>query len=402
MATDLMAPTQRAPSPRTAGVAAVTAPRTRVQSIDALRGFVMVLMLLDHLRETWFLHVAMPDPIDARTALPALYLARLAASLCAPVFVALTGVSAFLYGTTHSLAATRAYLVKRGLVLMAIDVLYASELYWGVASPTLWLQVIWCIGVCMIVLAALIGLPRRLLAAVGLVIVGGHNLLDPIRLRPDEPFFPIWAMLHQRDVITLPFGLVAKTTYPVLPWIGVIALGFAIGPWFLSTVPPAARRQRLVGAGCAMLAGFVLLRLGNGYGDAAWFVVADDPWRTAMSFLALTKYPPSLLFLSLTLGCGALLLALFERWNGGRMVTALAVFGGAPMFFYLFHLTVLRLLYHAAAAIWGPTQGSTFGVADYGWVLVWYIALIPLLYVPTAAFSRFKAARRDIRWLRYL
>ena len=130
----------------------------RIASIDALRGLVMVLMLLDHLRETWFLHVPVADPVDARTALPALFLARLAVSLCAPVFVVLTGVAAYLFGTRHTLAETRAYLVKRGLVLMAFEVFYLSELYWGVASPTLWLQVIWCIGVCMIVLAALIGL----------------------------------------------------------------------------------------------------------------------------------------------------------------------------------------------------------------------------------------------------
>ncbi|WP_332619935.1 DUF1624 domain-containing protein, partial [Brevundimonas sp.] len=141
-----------------------------MQSIDALRGFVMVVMLLDHLRETWFLHISVLDPIDAHTALPALYLARLAASLCAPVFVFLTGLSAFLYASKHSLAETRIFLIKRGLFLMALEVFLLSELYWGIASPTLWLQVIWCIGVCMIVLAAMISLPRRVLLAIGLVI----------------------------------------------------------------------------------------------------------------------------------------------------------------------------------------------------------------------------------------
>lgn len=373
-----------------------------MQSIDALRGFVMVLMLLDHLRETWFLHVAMPDPIDARTALPALYLARLAVSLCAPVFVVLTGVSAFLYGTRHTLAETRTFLLKRGLVLMALEVCFLSELYWGIANPTFWLQVIWCIGICMIVLAALIGLPRWALLCLGLMIVCGHNLLDAIHLRPDRPLFPLWAMLHQRDVIALPFGLVAKTTYPVLPWIGVIAIGYGIGPWFLPGVALRTRARRLVGSGIAMLAAFVLIRLGNGYGDAAWFIVADNPMRTAMSFFALTKYPPSLLFLLLTLGCGALLLAVFERLGDSKLIAALAVCGGAPMFFYLFHLTVLRLLYHSAFAIWGATQGATFGVASYGWVLLWYLCLIIPLYLPTAWFSRFKASRRDIAWLKYL
>jgi uncharacterized membrane protein len=374
----------------------------RIASIDALRGLVMVLMLLDHLRETWFLQVPVADPMDARTALPALYLARLAVSLCAPIFIVLTGVAAYLFGTRHTLAETRAYLVKRGLVLMALEVFYLSELYWGVASPTLWLQVIWCVGVCMIVLAAMIGLPRSVLFAVGTLIVCGHNLLDPIQLRPDDPFFAAWAMLHQRDVIALPFGLVAKTTYPVLPWIGVIALGYAIGPWFLPGVAPRTRERRFAAIGVTMLVAFAVLRLANGYGDKPWFVVDDSALRTAMSFFALTKYPPSLLFLLLTIGIGALLLVALERMGDRPVVAALAVFGGAPLFFYVFHLTVLRLLYHGAFALWGPTQGTVFGVDDYVWVVVWYVALIPPLYLPTAWFSRLKASRRDIAWLKYL
>lgn len=379
-----------------------SATTARIASIDALRGLVMVLMLLDHLRETWFLHVPVADPVDARTTLPAVALARLVVSLCAPIFVALTGVAAYLFSTRHTRDETRTYLLKRGLVLMALEVLYLSELYWGVASPTLWLQVIWCIGVCMIVLAALIGLPRPVLFAVGLLIVCGHNLLDPIHLQPDQPLFAVWAMLHQRDVIALPLGLVVKTTYPVLPWIGVIVLGYAVGPWFLPSVPVRTRERRFLALGCGMLVAFVILRLANGYGDKPWFVVEGDALRTSMSVLALTKYPPSLLFLLLTLGIGALLLVALERMRDASVVSALAVFGGAPMFFYLLHLTILRLLYHGAAAVWGPTQGSVFGVGNYGWVLAWYLGLVVPLYWPTAWFSRFKAARRDIAWLKYL
>lgn len=373
----------------------------RLQSIDTLRGFVMVVMLLDHLRETWFLHVPVADPIDANTAMPLLYLARLAASLCAPIFVALTGISAYLFSTKHTLAETRMYLVKRGVVLMALEVLFISELYWGVASPTFWLQVIWCIGVCMIVLAMLIGLPRKLLLLAGLTVVCGHNLLDVVRLEQGQPFFTFWALMHQRDVIELPFGFVAKTTYPVLPWIAVIVLGYVMGSWFHPSVDNATRTRRLLALGGAMLLAFFLLRSWNGYGDTPWFVVEGDLMRTTMSYLALTKYPPSLLFLLLTLGVGALLLAGAERLCEGRLTATLAVFGGAPMFFYLVHLTVLRLLYHSALAIWGPTQGSVFGVENYGWVLVWYVALIIPLYIPTSWFSRFKAARRDITWLKY-
>ena len=375
----------------------------RLRQIDALRGFVMVLMLLDHLRETWFVHVPVSDPADARTILPALGFARFAASFCAPIFVALTGVGAHLFAVAHSDRETTAFLLKRGLLLIALELAVLSPYYWGIVpQPTFWLQVIWCIGLCMIALAALRHLPRPLQIALGLTLVALHNLLDPIRLTAQDPLFPLWAILHQRDTIPLAFGVVAKTSYPILPWVGVILLGYAIGPWFAPQVAPATRRRRLMTLGTAMIVAFVVLRLWNGYGDRAWQVVAGDPLRTLLGFVSLTKYPPSLLFLLPTLGGGALLLALFERIADARPVAALAVFGGAPMFFYLFHLAVLRLLYHGALAISGPTHGSYIGVDDYGWILVWYVALIVPLYIPTAWFARLKRRRRDIAWLKYL
>lgn len=373
----------------------------RLRSIDALRGFVMVLMLLDHVRETWFLHVDVADPVDARTIMPALFFARLAASLCAPIFVALTGLGVFLYSRNHTPQETSSYLLKRGLLLMAIEVFFLSPIYWGIAQPTFWLQVIWCIGVCMIVLAGLFRLPLATLIVLGLVIVAGHNLLDPIRLAPDAPFHTLWALLHQRDLIALPFGLMAKTSYPVLAWIGVILLGFGIGPWFLPHVAPQTRQRRLLLLGVGMIALFIGLRMLNIYGDKPWFIVADDPARTAMSFMSLTKYPPSLDFLLFTLGVGSLLLAFFDRIRDAGITSALAVFGGAPMFFYIFHLCMLRLLYHTALAIWGPTQGSVFGFDSYGWVFAWYLGLIIPFYIPTAWFSQLKARRKDIAWLKY-
>ncbi|TXC71143.1 DUF1624 domain-containing protein [Sphingomonas ginsenosidivorax] len=383
-------------------MAGATTPHTRLQSIDALRGLAMVLMLLDHLRETWLVLVPMPDPVDPRTVLPAMAVARFVASFCAPVFVALTGVAACLFGVGHTPRETASFLVRRGLLLMAIDLLYLSPLYWGVApQPTFWLQVIWCLGLCMILLAGAIRLPRGARIALGLVLVCGHNLLDPIRLQPGDALFPAWALLHQRDVIALPFGFVAKTTYPILPWMGVMLLGHAIGPWFGRDVDPVVRRRRLVGLGVGMIAAFLVLRAFNLYGDAPWSVVDGSALRTVIGFVSMTKYPPSLLFLLPTLGGGALLLALFERRGQSRAIRALAVFGGAPMFFYLLHLTVLRLLYHGALAWWGPTHGTVFMVGDYGWVLAWYGALILPLYLPTAWFSRLKQRRRDIAWLRF-
>ena len=193
----------------------------------------------------------------------------------------------------------------------------------------------------------------------------------------------------------------AKTTYPILPWIGVISLGFGIGPWFGPNVTPEDRQRRLLTLGFGMIAAFVAIRLLNVYGDKPWYVVEGSPLRTFISFISLTKYPPSLLFLLPTLGGGCLLLVLFERMTPSRLITALAVFGGAPMFFYLLHLTVLRILYHSALAIWGPNEGANYAFNNYNWVLLWYVLMIVPLYIPTAWYSRLKRRRRDITWLKY-
>ena len=393
-------------APVSAGAAApaqsVPVARVRLENIDALRGFVMVLMLLDHLRETWFVHYAVTDPINARTILPAVAFARFAVSFCAPIFVALTGLGVYLFSTNHTVQETTEYLLKRGLLLMATELVYLSPLYWGIVpQPTFWLQVIWCIGLCMIILAALMRLPRAVLIGLGLALICLHNLLDPIHLTPDNPLFPLWAGIHQRDTIALPLGFVAKTTYPILPWIGVISLGFGIGPWFGPNVTPEDRQRRLLTLGFGMIAAFVAIRLLNVYGDKPWYVVEGSPLRTFISFISLTKYPPSLLFLLPTLGGGCLLLVLFERMTPSRLITALAVFGGAPMFFYLLHLTVLRILYHSALAIWGPNEGANYAFNNYNWVLLWYVLMIVPLYIPTVWYSRLKRRRRDITWLKY-
>lgn len=374
----------------------------RLANIDALRGFVMVLMLLDHLRETWFVNYPVTDPINAVTILPAIGFARFAVSFCAPIFVALTGLGVYLFSVNHTVEETTEYLLKRGFLLIAIELLYLSPLYWGIVpQPTFWLQVIWAIGICLILLAALMRLPRPVLIALGLGIVCFHNLLDPIVLTKDDALFPVWAMLHQRDAFALPFGFMAKTTYPILAWLGVILLGFSIGPWFTGEVQPQVRQRRMLTLGFGMIAAFILLRFLNVYGDKPWFVVEGSPVRTIISFISLTKYPPSLLFLLPTLGGGALLLVLFEKINDSGLVAKLAIFGGAPMFFYLLHLTVLRILYHSALAIWGPNNGTAYMFDNYNWVLLWFVAMIVPLYLPTVWYARLKRRRRDITWLKY-
>ncbi|HEX7852281.1 MAG TPA: heparan-alpha-glucosaminide N-acetyltransferase domain-containing protein [Sphingobium sp.] len=391
---------QAAPRAQTAANPAVA--RTRLIAIDALRGLVMLFMLVDHVRETWFLHMQVSDPVDANTADPALFFTRLISTFCAPVFVALTGLSAWLYGQSHSKAEVSSFLLKRGLFLIFLELTFVGFAWTAKFPPsTFWLQVIWAIGICMVTLSALIYLPRKAQIALGLLIVCGHNLLDGIVLTPASPAFPIWAILHQRAIIDLGGGMIAKTTYPILPWIGVILLGYATGPWFARGSDSETRIRRLAMLGAGLIIGFVLIRFANVYGDKPWFH-AETPLRTVMSFLALTKYPPSLLFLMPTIGFGALMLALFEKFQDSRAMPMLAMLGGAPMFYYLLHLYVLKALYLIALAIYGPTKGTVFGVDNVSTVWIWVAILIVPLYLPTRWFAGVKQRRKDIWWLKYL
>lgn len=347
------------------------AARMRIESIDALRGLVILLMLVDHAREFFFIHAQVSDPMDVTATSPALFFTRLTAHLCAPVFVALTGLSAWLYASKKGGApAASAFLFKRGLFLIFLELTLVNFAWTFSLTPTtVFLQVIWVIGLSMIALAALVHLPRGVLIAVGLAIVLGHNLLDPITVAEGAPGHAIWAVLHDRGYIDLPWGGQARTSYPLLPWIGVIALGYGIGPWFVAE--GTVRRRRLIALGVAMLALFALLRTINLYGDQPW-TSQTDLLHTVMSVLNLTKYPPSADFLLATLGIGALLLAALEQ-APRRLVGLLAIFGGAPLFFYLIHLYALHLLNLGALVAWGPNQGESFSLPGVGWI--WLLAV---------------------------
>lgn len=379
-------------------------PTSRLTSIDQLRGTVIVLMLLDHVRETFYMHQQVGDPMVVDQVEPVLFVSRLLAHLCAPVFVLLTGLSAWLYasGKPDGRRAASAFLLKRGLFLVVLELLLVN-FAWTLQFPpsVMYLQVIWAIGVSMIALAGLLWLPRGALAVLALAVIAGHNLLDGVRVQGDGALAVLWKVLHQRDWIAVTDGLRLRTSYPVLPWIGVIALGWVIGPWFARGGDALLRQRRLWMAGAGALLAFVVLRAVNLYGDSPWQPFATLG-STLMSVFNVTKYPPSLLFLLLTLGIGLLLLRLYEQPRVARGLAPLADIGAAPMFFYLLHLYVLKLLYVLAEARWGHTHGAYFAVDHVAslWVITAVLALA--LYWPTRAFARFKARRRDLAWLRYL
>jgi uncharacterized membrane protein len=373
-----------------------------VASIDVMRGLVMMIMMLDHVRETFFLRWQVSDPMDVAQTEPALFFSRFAAHFCAPMFVFLTGLSAWLYA--HPSAGARSatgFLVKRGLFLVALEVLVVSVAWTGVfPPPTIYLQVIWVIGLAMIALAMLHRLPRAVLAVIGLVIVFGHNLLTPVSFEPGSWGYVPWTILHDRGFLVAQGALKIKVSYPLLPWIGVIVLGYVAGPWYARTVTSSDRRGVLVKTGVAALALLLVLRGFNIYGETLDWVHGDTALRTVMSFLNVTKYPPSLAFLLLTLGVGLIVLGWIEQRNNA-FLRICASFGGAPMFYYLLHLFLLLGLQKLAVAMAGANYGSRYEFEHLWMVWLLSVALIPLLYWPCKAFGEFKR-RTSMGWVRYL
>lgn len=369
--------------------------KNRINSIDMMRGIVILLMLLDHVRERFFLHMQVSDPIDLTTTDASLFFSRFAAHFCAPVFIFLTGLSAWLYAHPGSgqPRSAREFLIKRGIFLIVLEVTLITFSWMG-SYHTIWLQVMWAIGLSMLALAVLINMPRHWMLLTGLLLVCGHNLLTPVSFTYGDWGYSLWTILHDRGYL-LPDGLVKiKVSYPVLPWIGVILLGYVAGPLYAATVSPETRKQRLLLLGAACLLAFIILRGLNLYGETDDWSIQQNIVQTGMSILNLTKYPPSLSFLLITLGGMFIGLSLLERtrWQGANV---LSVYGSVPMFFYILHLYVLLVLYQAALWYFGANHGALYGVPHIGWI--WLIALLLaiVLYPPVKAFAAFKRKSKN-------
>lgn len=374
----------------------------RLQSIDALRGLVIMIMLLDHVRETFYLHKQVSDPMNVTETEPALFWSRVLAHLCAPVFVMLTGMSAFLFQLkTQSIEQTRHFLLKRGLLLILFELTLVNFAWTATFPPkVIYLQVIWAIGLSMVILSMCIGQPKKILLSVGLLIIFGHNLLDQISFKDIPIFEPLWLILHERSWIEFE-GLRVRTSYPILPWVGVILIGYCLGQFFQPQFNAQQRDRYLILIAMLSIVLFVLLRLLNVYGDEAWQSY-DSLTLSLMSFFNLTKYPPSLLFILCNVGVGLILLIVFERLVQTRFINILVVFGSVPMFFYLLHLYVLKLLYVVCVMLWGSTTASGyFAVSSVGqlWLITFLLTL--LLYPVVNAFSTYKHANKQIKWLKY-
>ncbi|HEX5837564.1 MAG TPA: heparan-alpha-glucosaminide N-acetyltransferase domain-containing protein [Anaerolineales bacterium] len=387
----------------------------RLPSIDFVRGVVMAIMALDHVRMYFAAGTWYSSPTDLATTTPLLFFTRWITHFCAPVFVFLAGTSAFLYGQKKGSAGhTALFLFTRGLWLVFVEIAIVSFGWtFDVTYSFVILQVIWAIGLSMIALAGLVLLPMPVIIVAGMLLVFGHNLLDPITVQGSGFADYLWYVLHQPRLVIEPERIVS-IFYPVLPWLGVMALGYAAGPLFKAETPAGKRTLWLLGSGIAATSLFLLLRLSNGYGEPTTWLPLDTGTFTWISFLNTTKYPPSLQFLLMTLGPALVLLALAEAARI-RAANPFVVFGRVPFFFYILHIYIIHALalfvldftgwewreyiLTAENFLSGRLEAFGFGL---GAVYAVWAAVVLALYPLCRGYQKVRESHPEWWWLGYL
>ncbi len=389
--------------------------RKRIYSIDLLRGLVMIIMALDHVRDYFHADAFLYDPLDLEKTNVILFFTRWITHFCAPVFVFLAGTSAFLSGQRKTKKELSLFLLKRGLWLVFIE-LFITNFGWNFAItfPTILFIVIWALGISMIILAALIHLPTTFILITGILLVAGHNLLDGIHFTGNNwPAFG-WSLLHEPNFFTWQ-GRLVFIGYPVIPWIGVMALGYCLGQLYTTDFDPNRRRKILLVISAAAIGLFILLRLTNFYGDSSPWSRQQSVFFSFLSFLNTSKYPPSLLYILMTLGPAVLFLAFTERTNHA-FAKWVSVYGRVPMFYYLVHIYLIHLLAMIFSEIftvfdwrnWILQQPLWFNDAlkGYGYslgivYLVWLFVVIAL-YPLCKKYDRYKQNHKEKWWLSFL
>lgn len=392
----------------------LTAVKKRVQSIDILRGIVMIIMALDHVRDYFHNDAFQHDPLDPGTTTPILYFTRWITHFCAPTFVFLAGTSAYMIGLRKTKAELSSFLMKRGLWLVLIEVVVIS-LGWtfNPLYNTIIFQVIWAIGISMLLLGLAVRLPYGVIFAIGALIVFGHNILDyPEAAHKHEVGF-LWDLLHDSrfDTFTFAPNRVLIVAYAFLPWTGIMFMGYAAGKLFEPTVDTHKRQKTLLILGTGLIVLFVVLRLLNGYGNPLPWTSQQNGMATFLSFMNVHKYPPSLMYACITIGPALVVLALLEHVQN-RFTEFVKVFGRVPFFYYVLHLYLIHILtvilFYASGYgtkdIVGQTpflfRPLTFGY-DLWIVYVIWIAVILILYPLCKWYNKYKSQHTQW-WLSYI
>lgn len=385
----------------------------RVESIDLLRGLIMIIMALDHVRDYFHADALVYSPTDLTQTTPLLFFTRWITHFCAPIFMFLSGTSAYLVGIRKGKNALARFLFTRGLWLIFLEMTVINfAWYFNVTFPVVDFIVIWALGISMIFLAALIYLPISVILVISLVMIFGHNLLDPIRVPGDGSDAIGWSLLHQQNIYFIGhFTLFVG--YPMIPWIGVMSLGYCLGTLYTKVFPAAKRKKWLMIAGLSAIALFIIIRYINRYGDSFNWSSQKSTVFTFLSFLNVSKYPPSLLYLLMTLGPALVFLSLTEN-SRSWISEKIKVIGRVPMFYYLLHLYIIHIIALFATYFCGHTPGDMVLTAwiefepklkGYGFslsvvYLVW-ASIVVMLYFLCKWYDRYKRTHQQW-WLSYL
>ncbi len=321
-------------------------PKQRIQSIDILRGIVMLIMAIDHVRDFFHITAFTDSPTNLETTTPQLFFTRWITHFCAPAFVFLSGTSAFLAGQKKSKKELSIFLIKRGLWLVLIEnvIMTLAFTFNPLYNLFIW-QVIWAIGWSMVILGLLVRTSVKLIIALGVVIVFGHDLIDYIQI-PQEGtehilmtiFFTAFGTqiryAHQHFIFDL---------YAIIPWTGVMLLGYGFGKFYSQQYNAITRRKIILSFGFGVTIFFVLLRLINSYGDPSHWSTQKNALYTFLSFLNTSKYPPSLCYLSMTIGPALIFLSLIETVQN-KFTNVLGMYGRVPFFYYVLHFYLIHVI----------------------------------------------------------
>jgi uncharacterized membrane protein len=387
----------------------------RFYSIDVFRGAVMVIMALDHVRDFFHYTASTDSPTNLMTTTVPLFFTRWITHFCAPTFVFLAGISACLMGQKKTIRQLASFLITRGFWLIGVEV-FIVTLAWTF-NPfynLIILQVIWAIGLSMIILGCMVWLPSNVILLIGLMIIGLHNLLDNAELSRHGQVNLIWELAHHGNfkVETLSANHLIIIVYAFLPWTGIMLTGYGLGRIFTQGFHPRDRRRILFGMGSAFLLLFILLRFLNHYGDPAPWQMQRSPLFSLLSFINLSKYPPSLEYIAMTLGVAMIILGLLDRVSRNSF-SFLRVFGTVPFFFYVLHLYLIHVITVIVFLIQGyppkdiPPQHSPFffrpdhfGFHLPGVYLIWALVIL-ILYPLCKNYNRYKSTHTQW-WLSYL
>ncbi len=390
--------------------------RSRIQSIDILRGLVMIIMALDHTRDFFHAEAWTGDPLNMATTTPALFFTRWITHFCAPIFVFLAGTSVWLQGIRKSRKELSVFLIKRGLWLILIEIFVMNFSFsFDIHFSLIALQTIWSIGISMIILGLMIWLPFPVILVSGLLIVLGHNSLDFYEKGLTQTPGICYDLLHHFGIHHLWGNHNLLILYPFLSWSGLMMLGYCFGK-IIANADEKQRKNSLITMGVAVILFFIVLRATNMYGDPDHWSSQKNALFTFLSFINTHKYPPSLLYMCMTIGPALLFLAIFSKTKN-RLTDFISIYGRVPFFYYIIHFYII----HVVSMLLFFTRGHSFaeGINDHSggflpnfikpgegynlWVVygIW-LAIVLSLYPLCKWYDSYKRNHPEKKWLSYL